>query len=54
MQEESTGQRMRENFEHTMDDTSGSSGFGFSIKSYIAMITTCQLSSASSYSSSFV
>ena len=39
---------------HTIDDTSGSSGFGFSIKSYIAMITTCQLSPASSYSSSFV
>jgi hypothetical protein len=27
---------------HTIDDTSGSSGFGFSIKSYIAMITECQ------------
>jgi hypothetical protein len=28
---------------HTIDDTSGSSGFGFSIKSYIAMITKRQL-----------
>ena len=37
---------------HTIDDTSGSSGFGFSIKSYIAMITDCQPSSASSDPSS--
>jgi hypothetical protein len=27
---------------HTMEETSGSSGLGFSIKSYIAMITVCQ------------
>jgi len=27
---------------HTIDETSGSSGFGFSIRSYIAMITDCQ------------
>jgi hypothetical protein len=31
---------------HTIDDTSGSSGFGFSIKSYIAMMTGCQSSTA--------
>jgi hypothetical protein len=29
---------------HTIDDTSGSSGFGFSIKSYIAMMTDYQRS----------
>jgi hypothetical protein len=36
------GKKRSEKMGHTIDDTSGSSGFGFSIKSYIAMITECQ------------
>ena len=40
------GKRSRKEMRHTIDDTSGSSGFGFSIKSYIAMITECQSSTA--------
>jgi hypothetical protein len=36
------GQGRGEEMGHTIDETSGSSGFGFSIKSYIAMITECQ------------
>jgi len=37
---------------HTIDDTSGSSGFGFSIKSYMAMITNYQPSCSPSLSGS--
>ena len=51
-EEESLGKRRGEEMGHTIDDTSGSSGFGFSIKSYIAMITDCQPSSVSSGPSS--
>ena len=36
------GKKRSEKMGHTIDETSGSSGFGFSIKSYIAMITECQ------------
>jgi hypothetical protein len=46
------GKKRSEKMGHTIDDTSGSSGFGFSIKSYIAMITDCQPSSVSSGPSS--
>lgn len=52
--EEDRGKRRREK-RHTIDETSGSSGFGFSIRSYIAMITDCQLSCNSrEFSLSFV
>lgn len=40
------GKRSRKEMRHTIDETSGSSGFGFSIKSYIAMMTDCQPSTA--------
>jgi hypothetical protein len=37
-----SGKEKEEKMGHTIDETSGSSGFGFSIKSYIAMMTECQ------------